>query len=89
MANKLYWLSYSDNSKPQGQRFAGVVIVEAENEVDARTAGILLGADPEWALLQEDVTAHANKIMQHKDFVGTMLNKDGVDMLTAKVRGTN
>jgi hypothetical protein len=51
MTDMLWWLSFADESRPRGQRFLGVAIVEAEDELTAVRKTHALGINPGGSVL--------------------------------------
>lgn len=43
---KLFWLSFCDVTRPEGQRFVGVSVVEGKDFLDACKAAHRLGCNP-------------------------------------------
>ena len=53
----VYWISFADAARPVGQKFLGVVIIEAASEAaaleEASHAGVHPGGDPTFEELSE------------------------------------
>ncbi len=89
MTSMVWWLSFVDPDRPEGQRFLGVSIVHADDQIHAVQRAWDLGCNPGGEILIAGVDEHALGQYVPPKWCGRLLTKEECALFDAEMAERN